>query len=83
VLPYRLRVVSLCSSVLAALVAPFHSIGPAACASYIALSLIIGWSALQHRSAGWRTGFLFCVLTLTMPVWVLGSFWMCQMLGAF
>jgi hypothetical protein len=50
---------------------------------YVAISLTIAWSALKFRCQGWRTGLLYALLTLTIPGWVLGSFWLCQKAGFF
>jgi hypothetical protein len=50
---------------------------------YMALSLTVGWSAWRHRKQGWRTGLVYAVLTLTIPLWVFGAFWLSQWLGLF
>jgi hypothetical protein len=39
-------------------------------AAYIALALILGWSALKYRRSGWGAGLLFGILVITLPAWV-------------
>jgi hypothetical protein len=32
--------------------------------------LILGWSAVRYRGAGWVSGLLFVGLCVSIPVWV-------------
>jgi len=44
--------------------------------AYIALGLVVGYSALKHRGEGWRSGALLALLILTLPGWVFGLLWL-------
>jgi hypothetical protein len=50
---------------------------------YIAIAIVIGWSAVKHRNKGWFAALLFAILLLSIPAWVFGSFWLCQKIGFF
>lgn len=50
--------------------------GLAAGIAYIALTVMIGYSALEHRAEGWRTGVFLSILLLTLPAWIFGLIWL-------
>jgi hypothetical protein len=37
---------------------------------YVVFLLILGWSAVRYRGAGWVSGLLFVGLCVSIPVWV-------------
>ena len=37
---------------------------------FIALCILIGWSAVKFRSKGWAAGLVLAVLLITIPIWV-------------
>jgi hypothetical protein len=50
-------------------IAPYVAMVVAAGALLIFIAAIV-WSALRHKQRGWWLGVLFCLLLLTMPLWV-------------
>lgn len=50
--------------------------GSVALAVYIAFGLVIGWSAVRHRREGWKSGVLFSLLWLSIPLWVAALLWL-------
>jgi hypothetical protein len=45
-------------------------------AVYVAFCLLVLWASLRHRSPGWRSGLLFGLLALSIPLWVMGMYWL-------
>ena len=74
---------SLLSLVLWMLIFALTPMGLAAGAAFIALAVIVAWSALKYRGKGWPSGIVFAVLSLTIPLWVFAAFWFCERLGFF
>jgi len=72
----------LCVAWLVMLISP-GLVMPLGFAVYGTLLLSIGWSALNPRNSGWRSGLLFVFFAATIPLWVLGMFWLfCKLTGS-
>lgn len=74
--PVTLQIPSQYTGVIAAAVffellwiAPYAAIVVAAVSLLIFVAAIF-WSAVRHQQRGWWLGLLFCLLLLTMPLWV-------------
>lgn len=50
---------------------------------YFAIQITVGWSAIKHREPDWWAGVLYSALSLSIPLWVFGAFWLCQYLHFF
>ena len=38
---------------------------------YLCFGSLVLWSAVRHRQPGWEVGFVFGLLVLTLPAWVM------------
>jgi len=48
---------------------------------FFAMLFAIARSAVSHRNNGWVAALLYVGLVLTIPLWVLGTFALCENLG--
>jgi hypothetical protein len=65
------------------LVFAFVPMGLAAGITFCAFLVALGWSAIKYREKGWVVGLVFVALTLTIPLWVMLAFKLCENLGLF
>ncbi len=50
--------------------------------SYAALVILVGWSAFRTSNSGWRSGLLLAFMMASIPLWVVGMFWVyCYLTG--
>jgi hypothetical protein len=43
---------------------------------YIALVALILWGALRNRGEGWLSGLILAILMATIPLWVMGGYYL-------
>ncbi len=48
---------------------------------YILFAGAIAWSAVRHQGPGWISGFIIAILMATIPLWVIGGYYLYQALA--
>jgi hypothetical protein len=41
---------------------------------FVGFTIVLAWSALRHRQAGWGYGLMLAILLIFLPFWVLGGY---------